>query len=68
MTADQLAKAAIKTGRDARSYASDYVQRELALARCAMHLHWCDDPDLLPQAAITTRKAIEIVMNHYADL
>lgn len=62
MTADQLAKAAIKTGRDARDYASLHVQRELALARCAMHLYWCDDPALLFEAANTARAAMDLVI------
>ena len=62
MTADQLAKAAIKTGRDARDYASLHVQRELALARCAMHLYWCDDPALLIEAANTARAAMDLVI------
>jgi hypothetical protein len=62
MNAEQLAKAAVKTGRDARDYASLHVQRELALARCAMHIYWCDDPALLTEAAQTARAAINLII------
>ncbi len=62
MNAEQLAKAAIKTGRDARDYASLHVQRELALARCAMHIYWCDDAALLTEAAQTARAAMDLII------
>ena len=62
MNAEQLAKAAIKTGRDARNYASLHVQRELALARCAMHLYFCDDPALLLAAAQTVQAAMDLII------
>jgi hypothetical protein len=62
MNAEQLAKAAIKTGRAARDYASLHVQRELALARCAMHIYWCDDPALLTEVAKTAKAAMDLVI------
>jgi hypothetical protein len=67
MNADRLTKAAIQTGLDASAWANIATQQELALARCAMHLYWCEDAAVLPEAAKTARDAIIRVMEHYAN-
>lgn len=66
MTSEQLAKKAIKTGTDARGWASPAVQIELALARCAAHLHYSDD-EHLAAAAVTTKKAIDKVVAYFSE-
>ncbi len=68
MDAKKLTKVAIKTGTDASNWVSLYTQRELAIARCAMHLYWCDDAEMLPKAAKTAREAIIAVINHFSNL
>lgn len=65
MNANKLACVSIKSGTDARDWASVSVQRELALARCVMHLHWCDEPELVVYAAATVKAAIEQIIAHF---
>jgi hypothetical protein len=68
MDSKKLAKIAIETGRNARDWASINVQRDLALARCALHLYWCDDKKMLPMAAITAEQAIATVIQHFNSI
>lgn len=64
MNSKQLALKAIALG-EAATWASAEVKRQIAFSRCAEHLYWCDDPRILPAAAITAQSALDYVMMHF---
>jgi hypothetical protein len=65
MNAKQLAAKAIEIGEQAK-WASSEVKIQLAFGRCAEHIYWCDDAELLDKAAITVAGALDYVMMHFA--
>jgi hypothetical protein len=67
MNAKQLAAKAIEIGENA-TWASNQIKIELAFARCAMHIYWCDDADMLDKAAITVAGALDYVMMHFSPV
>lgn len=64
MNSKQLADKAIALA-EAATWASAEVKRQLAFARCAEHIYWCDDPRIIPAAALTVQSALDYVMMHF---